>query len=201
MTVVLYAVEGSTDVPVAEKLIALVECESRVVSASGGSSVIDGKLPRWTKASNMQPMLVLRDWDQADDAACAPELVASLLGKACPSNVALRIVVRSVESWLMADYDAATSFFRTALIPKDPDSVERPKLALVSACRKSAIKAIRDGMTPRNASSGAVGIDYANLVREFAENHWDPQRASANSPSLARAISRLKQLVEDGVWS
>ena len=200
MTVVMYAVEGSTDVPVAEKLIALVECESRVVSASGGSSVIDGKLPRWTKASNKQPMLVLRDWDQADGAACAPELVASLLGDACPANVALRIVVRSVESWLMADYDAATSFFRTALIPKDPDSVDRPKLALVSACRKSAIKAIRDGMTPANASSGAVGIDYANLVREFAEDHWDPQRASANSPSLARAISRLKQLVDDRVW-
>lgn len=201
MTVVLYAVEGSTDVPVAEKLIALVECESRVVSASGGSSVIDGKLARWTQLSNKMPMLILRDWDQADNAECAPELVARLRGADCPSNIALRIVVRSIESWLMADYEAATSFFRTRQIPRDPDSIERPKLALVDACRRSDLKAVRDGMTPAATSSGTVGTDYARLVREFAEKHWNPSRAATNSPSLDRAVSRLRQLVKDEVWA
>jgi len=201
MTIVLYAVEGSTDAPVAEKLISMVECESRMVSASGGSSVIDRKLARWTKSSNTFPMLILRDWDQADGAACAPDLAASLKGETCPANIALRIVVRSIESWLMADIDAAASFFRTARIPTDPDLVERPKLALVAACRRSEARTIREGMSPSSSSTSAVGTDYTRLVREFAKDHWDPGRASDTSPSLARAISRLNQLVKDGMWS
>jgi hypothetical protein len=201
MTVVLYAVEGTTDAPVAEKLISLVKCEPRVVSASGGSSVIDLGLARWSMASNKQPMLILRDWDQADGAGCAPELVARLLGKACPTNVALRIVVRSVESWLMADYDAAKSFFQTAHIHRDPDSLDSPKLALVAACRRSTTRRIRDGMTPGSSTGGAVGPDYSILLRDFAQNHWDPTRAAGNSPSLARAITRLRTLVEDGEWN
>lgn len=201
MTVVLYAVEGSTDAPVAEKLIELVGCEARLVSASGGSSLIDRKLGRWTQASNQQPMLILRDWDHGDHAECAPELVRNLIPDHCPANVALRIVVRSIESWLMADAHAAASFFSTSSIPKDPDTIERPKVALVAACRKSRIKAIRSNMAPSEASGGAVGIGYATLVREFAASHWDPERASANSPSLARAVFRLRQLVEVGAWS
>ena len=201
MTVVLYAVEGSPDAPVAEKLIALVGCEARVISASGGSSVIDAKLGRWSQPSNRMPMLIVRDWDQADNVDCPGELVGKLAGADRPTNIALRIAVRSIESWLMADRDAAAGYFRTPSIPTDPDSLERPKLALVSACRKSKLKAIREGMAPKGSGGGTVGTDYTRLLTDFARDHWDPRRAAVNSPSLDRTLARLSQLVDDGWWS
>ena len=201
MTVVLYAVEGSTDAPVAEKLISLVGCEPRVVSASGGSSVIDAKLGRWCQPSNGRPMLIVRDWDQADRADCPAELVGKLTNPDRPINIALRIAVRSIESWLMADRDAATDFFRTPSIPENPDSLDKPKLALVSACRKSKLKTIRLGMTPTGSGGGTVGTDYVRLLTDFARDHWDPQRAATKSPSLDRTLARLSQLVDDGWWA
>lgn len=200
MTPVLYAVEGGTDVPVAEKLIALVGRVPRRVSASGGSGHIDAGLARWSRPSNTSPMLVLRDWDSADNVGCAPELRMKIAGEACPPNVAVRIVVRAMESWLMADYNAACEYFRTSKIPHNPEQVERPKLALVEACRRSKLRVIRDGMTPRNGSGGAVGTDFALLIADFARNHWDPQRARLNAPSLSRAIVRLEDLVANDIW-
>jgi hypothetical protein len=200
MTPVLFAVEGETDVPVAEKLIELVGRVPRRVSASGGSSSIDAGLTRWARPSNGEPMLVLRDWDVADNVECAPELRARIAGARCPSNVAVRIVVRSMESWLMADRDAACHYFRTTKIPIHPEQVEHPKLALVDACRRSKLRRVRDGMIPRPGSGGAVGADFSLLIADFARNHWNPTRARLNAPSLSRAIGRMEQLIADNIW-
>lgn len=200
MTEVLYAVEGTTDAPVAEKLIRLMNRVPRQVSASGGSSTIDTKLARWAQSSNSAPMLILRDWDPVDHAACPAELVGRIAGVNRPPNIAVRIVVRSIESWLMADIEAAKDFFRTPGLPATPESLHRPKPALARACEGSRLARVKRGMVPRQGSGGAVGPEYTLLVTEFARDHWDPLRASENSPSLARTVQRLRQLVESGVW-
>jgi predicted SnoaL-like aldol condensation-catalyzing enzyme len=200
MTVVLYAVEGSTDAPIAEKLIQLVGRLPRQVSASGGAGVVDSKIARWAKPSNRAPMLILRDWDSVDGVECAPRLVQKLAGPHRPPNVAVRVVVRSIESWLMADRDAASAYFRTSSMPTRPENLERPKLALVRACKSSRLVKVRSGMVPREGSGGAVGADFAPLITEFAREHWDPMRAAENAPSLGRAIDRMHQLVADGIW-
>jgi hypothetical protein len=199
MTPVLFAVEGASDVAVAEKLILHVGRVPRVVSSSGGSSVIDEKLERWARPTNRVPMLVLRDWDERDGVACSPALVDRIASKR-PPNIAVRIVVRSIEAWLMADLSAARSFFRSAAIPTQPELESRPKIALVQACKASKLRRIRDGIVPSPTSGAVVGPEYSLLVNEYARDHWDVGRAMKNSPSLARAVQRMEILVATKVW-
>lgn len=201
MTEVLYAVEGGTDVAVAEKLIVHVGRRPRQVSAAGGSGAIDAKLKRWCQPSNHAPMLILRDWDLVDGVPCPPALLDKVAPHATrPANVSIRIVVRSMESWLMADTWAARKFFRTSRLPTDPELITTPKLSLVEACRSSSLRRVRVGMVPRPGSGGATGPDFALLVGEYAREYWDPVRAQENAPSLRRAIARMNELVARGLW-
>lgn len=201
MTEVLYAVEGGTDVAVAERLIIHVGRRPRQVSSSGGSGDIDAKLERWCQPSNRMPMLILRDWDLVDGVACPSALLDKVAaGATRPANVAVRIVVRSIESWLMADTLAARKFFGTSQLSAEPELLTTPKRSLVEACRSSKLRRVRVGMVPRAGSGGGAGADFALLIGEYAREHWDPVRAQANAPSLRRAIVRMNELVASGVW-
>jgi hypothetical protein len=199
MTPVLFAVEGASDVAVAEKLILHVGRVPRVVAATGGSSVIDDRLLRWAQPTNQTPMLVLRDWDDRDGVPC-PSALVEKIASTRPANVAVRIVVRSIEAWLMADSSAARAFFRSKAIPSQPELEPRPKIALVQACRASKLRRIRDGIVPPPRSGAVVGPEYSLLINEYARDHWDVSRALQNAPSLARAVQRLETLVATQVW-
>ena len=145
-------------------------------------------------------MLVLRDLDVRDGVACAPELVARLLPPERTKSLALRIAVRASESWMMADREAAMTFFATLAIPGNPDGELYPKRPLVNACRKSTNRRVKQGMVPDPGSSAAVGIGYVGLTREFVEHHWSVERARLASPSLASALRRIEHLIESKIW-
>jgi hypothetical protein len=198
--IVCYGVEGRTDAPIAERLIRYIDREPKPVSSSGGSSVLDKKILRWNQPSNIQPILVLRDWDQRDNAGCVPELLDKVLGgRLVASGLVIRVPVRSIESWLLADIAAFNSYFGTSKLPTKPDDEANPTESLVLACRKSKMKWVRDEIVPRPKSGRPVGTFYEPRIIDFAMNHWDPIRASSNSPSLARSLARLTQLAAAGV--
>ena len=196
--IVGYAVEGLCDVPVARRLIEYVGREPRRIHDSGGSSAIDLRLQRWGRPGNRFPMLVVRDWDAKDECLCVPELLQKVVPLHTPANVAVRISVRAIEAWLMADREAASRDFGTSM-PRDPDELLNPKLDLVQACRRSP-GAIARKMVPTAHSSSRFGTQYVATVLRFAQDHWDPERARIQSPSLDRTIKRLEQLVNDGIW-
>jgi hypothetical protein len=196
--IVGYAVEGLCDAPVAHRLIELVGRVPRKIHDSGGSSAIDVRLKRWGQSSNYFPMLVVRDWDVSDKCECIPELLSKVVPEGSPVSVAVRIPVRAMEAWLIADRDAAARYFGTSL-PRDPDGLSNPKLALVHACRKSPAHIARK-MVPSGSSGSRFGPQYVATVLRFATEHWDPERARKHSPSLDRTIVRLQQLVRDGIW-
>ena len=202
MSEVIYAVEGATDVPVAEKLVRMVGRIPRRGPIPAGKGRLDINLPRWNVPSNRQPFLVLRDWDANDGVACVPALLDKLRGEAAGSpGLAVRIAVRSVESWLLADSEAFSTFFRVRrdLLPTEPDEIADPKGVVLQLCSRSPSN-IRRGMLPRSGSGRRVGPEYAAFVIEFGRQHWDPSRARGNSPSLNRSIARLEALIADQVW-
>ena len=193
--IVGYGVEGLTDAPIAEKLIRLIGRQPRPLSDSGGSGTLDQKILKWNSASLRIPILVLRDWDERDQVECAPALVQQVLGGALKSNqLVVRIPVRSIESWLLADEVAFKSFFGTTGLPGQPDQEPNPKHAVVAACRRSRKPAIKKAVVPSDGSGRAVGPLYVGTIIEFAASHWDARRAEENSPSLQRAINRLEVL-------
>ena len=71
MTVVYYAVEGETDIPVAERLIRLAGLAPRPTRVAGGKSQLDARIPALNRSGVALNWLILRDLDH--DAPCASE--------------------------------------------------------------------------------------------------------------------------------
>jgi hypothetical protein len=108
-------------------------------------------------------------------------------------NLLLRVAVREVESWLLADTEHLANYLRVgaARIPTDPDTLPDPKHALVNLARGSKSAAIRSRIVPRPGSTAKQGREYNACLCEFVTMSWHPTAAGKNSPSLSRAIDRI----------
>ena len=139
---------------------------------------------------------MLRDLDQ--DADCAPELLRSLLPYPSPGML-LRIPVRALEAWLLADRHGMASFLgiSESHIPEVPEALERPKRSLVDLARKSRKTALRQDIVPGQGLSSEVGPAYSARLIEFVLRHWDLDRAAKSSDSLARCLRVLRTLVKE----
>lgn len=151
----------------------------------------------WTKAANFNqagmrmPVIGLVDLEQE---TCAPALLAKHLPRKA-QGFHLRVAVRMLESWLLADRSAMADFLRVSLvaIPKDPDAEPHPKRKLIELAKRSSSKAIRDAMLP--ADSGAVvGPEYVMTMCQFITGHWQSERARKLSASLDRACIRWGEI-------
>jgi hypothetical protein len=198
---VLYWAEGSTDRAAAVALIASVGAEpgpdysARSKSASGKQR-LDEKLPAYNAAATREPFLVLRDLDQ--DADCAPSLL-QLRNRAPSEFMCFRIVVRSLEAWLLADSSALANWLKIeeARIPLAPEELPNPKEALLALARRSTSNDIKSDLLPLPKSGRQTGPLYASRLQHFIDDRWDVRRviASGRAPSLARAVACLERVV------
>ncbi|MDI7267109.1 MAG: hypothetical protein QME96_03845 [Myxococcota bacterium] len=189
MTVV---VEGKTDVPVAARLLEFAGLVVGPVHVSRGKDRLDSRLAGYNAAAQRAEWLVLRDLDH--DAECGPELARRLLPR--PSaGMRLRIAVREVEAWLMADHAAISAFLgvERRMIPTHTERLDDPKRLLVQIARRSRNRAIRDDMVPAERTSARVGPGYSGRIIDFAQNHWRPRVAARRNPSLAKCIVALRR--------
>jgi len=197
-----YVGEGRSDDIIARRMILAANgvpgtSYRRPLSGTGKDS-LDARLRGLNKGTLFRnPVLALRDLD--DDAACAPALLAVLLPDKNPKML-LRVCVNQVESWLMADKEAYARFCGVPLrhIPDSPETVGNPK-ALIQSLGESgkAIKLHRHFIRLKRTGVPMWGM-LGEWHAEFAQKYWDPMRAAGSnrSPSLVRALARLKELVE-----
>ena len=200
MTFVYFAVEGDVDVPVAERLIQHVGLIPHRAIVAGGAPRLDERIPGVTRSAAHMNWLILRDLDREQ---CAPRLVRRLFSGGVPPRASLRIPVRSMESWMLADTAGFSEVFSVNRnrLPSRPDELGNAKLHFVNVCRSSRRSEIRNAMPPRTGSGRAVGPEYVSRVSAFARHHWSPEQAAERSPSLARAIRALERLADEGIWS
>lgn len=158
---------------------------------AGGGTKFWPKAVRYNEAGRHTPVIGLADLEQA---ACAPSLLAEQLPN-LSAGFHLRLAVRMLESWLMADRPSLAAFLRVpiASVPVDPDAEVHPKRTLIDLARKSTSKAIREAMVPDDSGS-LVGPDYVATMCEFITQHWVCARARQVSPSLERACLRWSAL-------
>lgn len=188
MTFVRLAVEGPTDVPVAERILRDVDLQPTEPIITRGKTRLDALIPALNGAATGTNWLILRDLDH--DAHCPPALIPQLLaGRSRRPRLSLRIPVRAIESWLLADAEAFGSAFSIPgkHIPERPDELDHPKRSLINACRRSRRHDVRRAMIPRPRSGRQVGPQYTSQIVQFTVTQWDPVRAATRSPSLARA--------------
>jgi len=193
MTTITLVVEGTSDEAVARRICTMLGIDIGDVHIRGGKGKIDTRLHSYNQAARHIPWFVLRDLDR--DADCAATLIRTLLPEK-NRELILRIPIRSIESWLLADQERIASFLKVspAKIPPDPELLDNPKQSIVNIARHSGRRAIREDMVPDPSLSSKVGPGYTSRIIEFATHHWNPAVAAHSSDSLRRCIRALKEI-------
>ena len=160
------AVEGNVDEEVVRRLIEHVGGTPGPVYGRNGKDHLRQRIANYNQAARLSPWVVLVDLDH--DAECAPPLRSAWLPALSP-YMCLRVAVRQVEAWLLADRERLSKFLSvsTSRIPHNPESVEQPKIALVEIARYSRRRDIREDMVPRPGSGRSVGPAYTARLIEF----------------------------------
>ncbi|MBI3047505.1 MAG: hypothetical protein HYY76_04260 [Acidobacteria bacterium] len=194
-TVISAAAEGIVDEAVARTVIAHAGATVGDIYGKQGKAYLRQKITGYNNAAQRSPWLVLVDLNREEE--CAPPLVSAWLPQPA-ARLCLRVAVRKIEAWLMADSERLARFLGVSRtkIPTNPEELEDPKTAMVNLARVSRRAAIRQDMSPRAGSGRPVGPAYSSRLIEFASSSWRPKVAAARSPSLRRAIDCLKRLAE-----
>lgn len=180
-------VEGHLDGRLLRVLLAQLghDISSMVVKDAGGSGFWKDA-QRFNEAGRHMTVLGLADLEQAP----CPVILLSRLKGGKAAGFKLRLAVRMLESWIMADREAFAGFLgvRTALVSPDPDAESHPKRKIVALARQSKKRMIREALVP-NDSGAVVGPEYTPVMAGFVESGWNVLRARTNSPSLSRACN------------
>ncbi len=199
MTEVHYATEGLLDATVAEKLIVYYGGKvGRFSDYLGGKAEVDRLIPKYADAAKHGiARLVLRDLD--NDEQCAGALVARLLPNSA-NKLCLRIAIREIESWLMADIEAFASAIpvRKSEILLNTDDIQNPKRFILDSVRRSGNRKLKRMLLSRDANQAFEGPEYTSFLQQFAMQKWSPDRAisGGRSVSLTRSASRIEQFIQ-----
>lgn len=110
----------------------------------------------------------------------------------------MRIAVRAIESWLLADQERLAEFLGISVqrLPSYPDQLNDPKATLLELVKHSPKKKLREDMLPlTDKLKGKIGPGYTGRILEFVEHSpkpWRPEVAAQHSDSLSRCIRALK---------
>jgi len=184
--------EGPLDVAVLRRLAGDHGLDVRQARSAGGVARLDEELKTYARAARRTTWswLILRDLDHHP---CPVELRDYLVPERPPS-LHLRLAVRAIESWLLADSSGIASVLRvpTGSVPLDVEAVADPKSLIVSLAHKSRSKSIRGGVGARRGQR--VGALYQAVMTEFVRDAWDWNAACARSRSLAGCCRVLASL-------
>lgn len=187
-------VEGTIDEAVSIRLISETGHIPGTVYGKHGSGYIRKKIAAFNQSAHGINYLALVDlMDTGMD--CAPLAVNNWLPHP-NAGMTFRIVVREIESWLMADRDGIAELLaiKTNKVPQLPEMEPDPKLTLVNLARRSRLKSVKNAFVPQINSSAETGRLYVSEMSKFAQTKWNIARARANSPSLDRCIHKLASL-------
>ncbi|MBM3485969.1 MAG: hypothetical protein FJX67_04965 [Alphaproteobacteria bacterium] len=189
---VTLAAEGLIDFAVLRRLVRDVGLEPGHEHGGAGKGRLDNRIVGYNDAAQFAPWLVARDLDH--DAQCPAALARRLVPH--PSTLMrLRIVVRSVEAWLMADTAGLAGTFGIASesqVPPQPEALDDPKATLLGLLARSSRRDIRTAMVRYGAGGRLmIGPEYNTLFECFVAVASNPDAASSRADSLGRARRRL----------
>ncbi len=164
----------------------------------GGFGYLRSKMDSWCELARHQPVFLLTDLDRA---TCPSLLISQWMGpRTAPKNLLLRVVVREIESWLLADHEAIRELIGgNGRLPTDTDALQDPKDHLLRLVEKHANRGVKEDILVRAGSVASQGLGYNSRLVELVANTWSPERAAAHSESLRRARTRLRQLIGKAV--
>lgn len=156
-----------------------------------GSGYLKSKVESWRQLAGQQVVLLLTDLDQID---CPVALRNEWLGtRPVPDRLLLRIAVREIESWVLADHDAMRKLIGDrGKLPPAPDELGDPKAFLLNIVRKYAPRDVKQDLLAERGAMASQGLGYNRRLVAWVKSDWSPDRAAARSPSLLRARQALR---------
>jgi hypothetical protein len=119
-------------------------------------------------------------------------LIGAWLPDGAHSNLLLRVAVREIEAWLLADIQGLAAFLGLKrLQTQDVESLTDPKTSLLAEVKKSRRRRLREDILPARRTSAKVGPRYNGALIEFVRGQWQPEEARRNSDSLDRMIKAI----------
>ena len=194
MKVVNALVEGDMDEAAVKRIIEAAGHLPGTVYGKRGYGYIREKIGGFNLASQGAHYIALVDFMDTR-LSCPPEVISNWLSNRLP-NMLFRVVVRELESWLLADRQNLAKFLHidVAKVPVSPELVHDPKQALVNLARRSRSKRVREALVPQVGSTATVGKLYKSEMISFIQEHWNIVTARGNAPSLDRCLMELERL-------
>lgn len=197
MTLIAIASEDELSEAVARRLVSELTGPWYITHAlrRGGFGYLRSRMDSWRQMARHQVVLVLTDLDQA---ACPVALLEDWGGqRPLPQNLLLRIAVREVEAWALADHEAVRRLVGPkCVLPPRPDELPDPKQTFLRLS-KVAPKGVREDLLRIGEGARlAQGLGYNARLVPWVALDWNPQRAAERSPSLARTRRRLREVAE-----
>lgn len=157
-----------------------------------GFGYLRSNMSKWRALAQSQVVLLLTD---LDDKTCPMSLKTEWTGSVpLPSNLMLRIAVREVESWVLADHDALRELIgNKGAFPHHPDTLAEPKQYLLNLARR-APRNVREDLIVEKGAAASQGLGYNNVLVDWIQSKWNPERAASRSPSLRRMRERLREM-------
>lgn len=156
----------------------------------GGNGYLKSRIANFNQMAEREPVFVLTDLDTG---ACPSDLVTRWLRDMNVSpNLFLRVAIREIEAWLMADLEGLSTALQVdaSAFTEDPETLADPKARLLQIVRQ-APREIRQEMLATRGTVASQGIGYNRLLGNFVIDSWSPERAAPRSESLSRCIERL----------
>lgn len=163
-----------------------------------GKQYLRSKLRDFAVLARNEPVLLITD---LDNDSCPADLRKGWFGQvSIPEEFLFRVAVREIEAWVMADRRGFSRFSGAPLsqIPSDPEALPDPKAQLLKLVRRYSSRELKQAMIV-NRGSGRFrqGFSYNEALSEFVQGRWNPVRASATAPSLAKARQRVHELAHN----
>lgn len=159
-----------------------------------GYGYIKKSLPAFNAASKSKPFVVLVD---ADNRPCPSETIKDWL-EGAQQNPALivRIAVREVEAWLLADRLGIADFLAVpaSCIPSDVSRIRDPKRYISRLAARSRRKEIREDLARTPGTRSKTGPYFHQSLQHFVRNLWDIDVAINHSADLSRAVAALDKI-------
>jgi hypothetical protein len=156
-----------------------------------GYGYLKTNVQAFNRAAAESPHFLLTDLDVA---ACASELIQEWLGAAKHQNFLIRVAIREVEAWLLADTNNFADFLGLAPIdlPADSAAIANPKEEIVRLASISPNAEVRDSLAPRPGSTATTGRLFTRSLCGYVRDIWDVDSAAGKADSLARALRALR---------
>lgn len=159
-----------------------------------GNAYLKSKFPELLKTSAKIPVFLITDLDNIQ---CPVELIKSWTQNTpAPPGMIMRVAVREVESWILADRDGFSGYTGIPVekMALNADALSDPKRVLLNLVKRYARKKIKESLLPSKSSSSKIGWEYNAVLCQFARDVWSVDRAVRHSDSLRRAVNRLSSL-------